>query len=514
MPRKRSEPKAMNSAGRPVSPLTGAPPVMRKTTPRTRTMVPRVVMKGWTLRTAMTSPLASPTAAPAMTPAATPAAIPASSMTMLAMQPDSAAVEPTERSKPPPTMTNVMPMAITAMIEDCTRMLVRLKGERKRLVSHAFAAHITMSEISRTLPARFHRRGARFILTADRIVQRRLVQACGAIERSRNPPLPHGENTVAQARELAQIAGMDQRAAAARDDIADERVDLQLGRDIDALGGLIEQEHGNPPRQPFRQDHLLLIAAGERTCLELGATRTDIDELHHLGDDAIAGVAVEPAEARQRIEIGQQDVVAHRLIHDEAERAFARHHADAGCDSIGGTCEPALAAARLDHRRLAPGTEQGANHPIGAAAEEACQADDLALAHAHGGNPVRLRVEHRFPGGERSGDRLLRQASDHGADQVVHREGAAGGNRRHPPVAQHGAAVGDGDHLVETVGNVDDGGALPLHARQHRKQARDLAFFERRRRLVEDEDAAPPAQRLGDRHELTLGEAERSDARP
>src|SRR5262249_49747429 len=149
------------------------------------------------------------TATPAMIPAITPAAIPASSMTMLAMQPDSAAVEPTERSKPPPTMTNVMPMAITAMIEDCTRMLVRLKGERKRFVSNAVAAHRTMSEISGICPAIPHRRAVRFIPTADRIVQRRLVQACGAIERGRNPPLPHGENAIAQARKLAEIAGMD-----------------------------------------------------------------------------------------------------------------------------------------------------------------------------------------------------------------------------------------------------------------------------------------------------------------
>src|SRR5262249_36159160 len=319
MPRKRSEPKAMNSPGRPVSPLTGAPPVMRKTTPRTSTMVPSVVMKGLTLRKAMTSPLASPTATPAMIPAITPAAIPASSMTMLAMQPDSAAVEPTERSKPPPTMTNVMPMAITAMIEDCTRMLVRLKGKRKRSVNRAAAANRTRSETAATCPGFPHRPAVRSISTADRIVQRRLVQACGAIERGRNPPLPHGENAIAQARQLAEIAGMDQRAAAARDDIADERVDLRLGRDIDALGWLIEQEHGDPPRQPFRQDHLLLIAAGQRARLQVRAPRTDIDELHHLGDDAIAGVAVEPAEARQRIEIGQQDVVAHRLIHDEAE---------------------------------------------------------------------------------------------------------------------------------------------------------------------------------------------------
>jgi len=47
-------------------------------------------------------------------------------------------------------------MAITAMIEDCTRIFVRLNGETKRLVSNAVAAHRTMSEISGIWPARFH----------------------------------------------------------------------------------------------------------------------------------------------------------------------------------------------------------------------------------------------------------------------------------------------------------------------------------------------------------------------
>ena len=32
-------------------------------------------------------------------------------------------------------MTNVIPMAMTAMMEDCTRMLFRLIGDRKRSVS-------------------------------------------------------------------------------------------------------------------------------------------------------------------------------------------------------------------------------------------------------------------------------------------------------------------------------------------------------------------------------------------
>src|SRR5262249_23212270 len=143
---------------------------------------------------------------------------------------------------------------------------------------------------------------------------------------------------------------MNQRAAAPHHDIADERVDLHLAGDIDALGGLIEEQHADPPRKPFRQDHLLLIAPGERACLELRAPRTDVDKFHHLGDEAIAGVAVEPADARKRIEIGQQDVVADRLIHDEAERAFARHHADAGTMPM----PTAMASAGLAGRRLSP----------------------------------------------------------------------------------------------------------------------------------------------------------------
>src|SRR5262245_59612829 len=279
MPSKRSEPKATNSPGKPVSPETGAPPVIRNTTPRTSTMVPRVVMKGLTLSQAMVTPLTRPTSAPAAIPAATPAAIPASSITMLATQPDSAAVEPTERSKPPPMITKVMPRAITAMIEDCTRMLVRLSGERKRSVSSAVTAHSTISESSGMWPARFKRR----MSSADRCLQLRLVEPLRAIERGGDAALAHRQHAVAEAGELAEIAGIEQRAAPAGDAIANELVDLHLGGDVDPLRRFVEQQHDDAPRQPFRQDHLLLIAAGERAGRQLRPARTDVEERHQLG---------------------------------------------------------------------------------------------------------------------------------------------------------------------------------------------------------------------------------------
>ena len=44
---------------------------------------------------------------------------------------------------------------------------------------------------------------------------------------------------------------MDQCAAAARHEVADEPMDLRLGRDVDALGRLIEQQHGDPRASHF-----------------------------------------------------------------------------------------------------------------------------------------------------------------------------------------------------------------------------------------------------------------------
>ena len=119
-------------------------------------------------------------------------------------------------------------------------------------------------------------------------------------------------------------------------------------------------------------------------------------------------------------------------------------------------------------------------------------------------------MQQRFAGRERNHDGGLRRASGHGGDEIVDGKGTAPAHGRHSPVAQDGAAIGDRDDLVEVMRDVDDRGALRLHAREHGEQPLDLAFFQGRRRLVQDEDAALPAQRLGDRHQLPFGEAERS----
>ena len=88
-------------------------------------------MNGLTPNLAMITPFASPTATPAAMPATHLPPRPNFTIDHGGNASRQATVDPTERSKPPPIITNVMPIAITAMIEDCTSILVRLSGEKK-----------------------------------------------------------------------------------------------------------------------------------------------------------------------------------------------------------------------------------------------------------------------------------------------------------------------------------------------------------------------------------------------
>ncbi|TMJ92407.1 MAG: hypothetical protein E6G76_00480, partial [Alphaproteobacteria bacterium] len=126
-------------------------------------------------------------------------------------------------------------------------------------------------------------------------------------------------------------------------------------------------------------------------------------------------------------------------------------------------------------------------------------------------SPVGSRVEQRLAAGARGSHHLFRRATGHCGREIVCGESAASGERGHSSVAQHGAAVGDRRYLVEAMGNIDDGRALALHPREHRKKPGDFALLQRRGRLVENEDAAAPAQPLGDGHELTFRKTERGD---
>ena len=79
-------------------------------------------------------------------------------------------------------------------------------------------------------------------------------------------------------------------------------------------------------------------------------------------------------------------------------------------------------------------------------------------------------------------------------------------------VAQHDHAVGDLEHLVEPVRDVDHADAAGAQAPQRREEPHDLVGRQAGGRLVEHEDLGLGGQRAGDRDQRFLGPAQALDA--
>ena len=146
-----------------------------------------------------------------------------------------------------------------------------------------------------------------------------------------------------------------QHAAAAPGEVADQRVDLRLGGDVDALRRLVEQQHADLARQPFGEDHLLLVAARQRRrpAARRWRGRMSSSSISSATSRSPAARSSEPPRVKP-VEARQQDVVAHRQVSIEAEPPLARHHADAGADGGGRACRSAAARRRPRTRIAAP----------------------------------------------------------------------------------------------------------------------------------------------------------------
>ena len=216
--------------------------------------------------------------------------------------------------------------------------------------------------------------------------------------------------------------------------------------------------------------------------------------------------------ARQPVKAWQQNIVADRQVHHQTQPALAGHKADARADRRRRACDTPQRPITPHIGRRAANAEQPPQHAAGAAAQEPRQPDHFAGAQTNGVGPCSHVFEQNLAGRQRLRFDFRRGAAGHGCNQVADFEVAAAARCRDAAVAQHRAAVGERDHLVQSVRNVNDRRALNLHPRQHGEQSLDLVGLERRRGLVENEDLALFAQRFGDRDQLTFGEAETIDA--
>ena len=88
--------------------------------------------------------------------------------------------------------------------------------------------------------------------------------------------LAHHQNTVAKGENFRKIRGNHQSRAARCGESADQGVDLGLGTDVDSTGGLIDDQQVRCHVQPFRQHHLLLIAARQIAHGNVGVRRANV----------------------------------------------------------------------------------------------------------------------------------------------------------------------------------------------------------------------------------------------
>ena len=112
---------------------------------------------------------------------------------------------------------------------------------------------------------------------------------------------------------------------------------------------------------------------------------------------------------------------------------------------------------------------------------------------------VRAHVPARLPADDQVDELLWRRVGD-----VAHADRAS--------VAEHDDAVGDLEHLVEAVGDVDHADAALAKLAQHREQVADVLRGQARRRFVEHEEVALDGERPGDRDHRLLRPGQAPDA--
>src|ERR1700728_3371239 len=123
--------------------------------PRATPSIPSVTMNGGIAPLVMRKPLSAPVSAPIARQPSTPTHQGRSKLevSMAPATPESASIDPTERSMPAEEMTKVIPIAKTPNTEVESRMLRILETERKAFDSIAIATQrtaSTMSDSSRT----------------------------------------------------------------------------------------------------------------------------------------------------------------------------------------------------------------------------------------------------------------------------------------------------------------------------------------------------------------------------
>ena len=341
-----------------------------------------------------------------------------------------------------------------------------------------------------------------------------------------NAPVAQHQYPVAQRQQHVQILAHAKHRHAALLLLVQQIVDGVGGIDVQAAHRIGHHQHDGAGGDFAAHQNLLHIAAGQ---LAHGRGDAGGDDLK-FGDDVLRQglwrAAVRPEEAA--LLIGTDHHVVHHVhrSHQAHAQAVLRHEGELDAQTAD------LHGAHLRnilHRRvrrividLAGFLRRQSGDALQqlalAAARHARDAEDLA---AHGGkagvvqgdDALVVDAGHVLHDQARGGiDRVdalnvqLHLLADHHLSQRFH-----GGLRRFhradvPALVQHRHAVRNGQHLVELVGDDDNGVARVPHVAQHVEQPVRLLWREHGGGLVQDQYVRAAVEHLHDLHRLLFGD--------
>jgi hypothetical protein len=181
------------------------------------------------------------------------------------------------------------------------------------------------------------------------------------------------------------------------------------------------------------------------------------------------------------------------------------------------------ARRRAAFRRAAPQAGDALEQRTAPGADQPGEADDLAglkrerhAAHVRDRDVAQLEdvvaTIQRGTACRAPTVRCAKVAPDHRAHQVILSDICRRVRGDAPSVAQHGDAIGEPEHLVEPVADVDDGGAALRQGAHGGEQMRRLRRAEHGGGLVEQQDVEPAAQGARQLHLLALTGGEIAEA--
>src|SRR5471032_410550 len=291
----------------------------------------------------------------------------------------------------------------------------------------------------------------------------------------------HDGDAVADQHQLAQVARDDQQALALARQVGQQMVDVELGADVDAAGGLVEQHHRHVAVQPARHDDFLLVAAGQFGDRLRAVAAAYAQPLDVVGANGRLGITVQPAALADAFQPRQGAVDGDRLLQQQAlPFAVFGDHGDAGFDGILGCVDDGGDGSITDEDLTG----------VGAVGAED-QAQQLGAART-----------------DQAGE------ADHQAHQVGAAVAGDGVVADHLAVAQHDDAVGHAFQFFQAVRNIDDRHAGRLQALDLHEQQLDFAVGQHGGRFVEHQQTALADQVAGDFDHLLVADAELADRRP